>query len=406
MNRGNNNYSVNEILIAVTAIILFSALFLITKLYLSPPLVFAVTVILLYPFRKNKLIKIFYYLSIIIFIIWFFDSLSQILLPFIISFTIAYILNPLTEKLVARNIPRIWSSLIVILSFLICIILIMIFLAPEIVNQFTLMINSLPQAVNDIETWIEFSLIPFLTSLGIASQDLQNKLLEQVPLKLETLLNTFLGSLSGIFTGITAILTQLVNLILIPFLTFYILKDFDGLKTLVKTMLPVDNRNNIIYYYHKFDEIIGSYIRGSLFASLIHGVGVFIFLYLLNIKFAVFLGAVSALLNLIPYFGLLVSIILTAIVALFSGNPGLQIPLATLIYLLQNLLETSYITPKVVGERIGLHPAVLILSLMVFAYFFGFVGLLLALPVTSILIMFFKEWLEKRESNLPKSVSD
>jgi predicted PurR-regulated permease PerM len=95
---------------------------------------------------------------------------------------------------------------------------------------------------------------------------------------------------------------------------------------------------------------------------------------------------------------LLVSITIKVIVALFSGDPGLQIPLVILLYLLQNLLETSYIIPKIIGERIGLHPALLILSLLVFSYFFGFVGLLIALPAVSIVIMFVKEWLEKREA--------
>jgi predicted PurR-regulated permease PerM len=141
---------------------------------------------------------------------------------------------------------------------------------------------------------------------------------------------------------------------------------------------------------------MGSFLRGSIICAVIHGIGVYIFLVILGIKYSIFLSSLSALLNVIPYVGLLLSIIITVIVALFSGDPGVQIPLVILLYLAQNLLETSYIIPKVIGERIGLHPAILILSLMVFAYFFGFLGLLIALPVVSIIIMFFKEWQEKK----------
>ena len=141
---------------------------------------------------------------------------------------------------------------------------------------------------------------------------------------------------------------------------------------------------------------MGSFLRGSIICAIIHGIGVFIFLEILGIKYAIFLSSLSALLNVIPYVGLLLSIIITVIVALFSGDPGLQIPLVILLYLGQNLLETSYIIPKVIGERIGLHPAILILSLMVFSYFFGFIGMLIALPVVSIIIMFFKEWQMKK----------
>jgi hypothetical protein len=95
-------------------------------------------------------------------------------------------------------------------------------------------------------------------------------------------------------------------------------------------------------------------------------------------------------LNIIPYFGLLVEITLAVIVSLFSGDPGFQVPLVIVIYLAQNLLETSFIIPKIVGNRIGLHPALLILSLFVFSYFFGFIGMLIALPTMSIIIMFFR----------------
>nr|HMQ80858.1 AI-2E family transporter [Ignavibacteria bacterium] len=115
------------------------------------------------------------------------------------------------------------------------------------------------------------------------------------------------------------------------------------------------------------------------------------------VKFAVFLGALGIVLNIIPYFGLLVEITLAVIVSLFSGDPGFQIPLVILLYLAQNLLETSFIIPKIVGNRIGLHPALLILSLFVFSYFFGFIGMLIALPTMSIIIMFFKEWMASRE---------
>jgi len=84
-------------------------------------------------------------------------------------------------------------------------------------------------------------------------------------------------------------------------------------------------------------------------------------------------------------------------VALFSGDPGVQVPLTILTYIGLNILETSFLAPKIIGGKIGLHPALLILSLLVFSYFFGFVGLLIALPVMSIIILFVKEWLEKRK---------
>jgi predicted PurR-regulated permease PerM len=390
-------YKNYEIVIAVIAFLLFGTLFIVTELFKSPFIVLGVIILSLYPFRKNKVVKDYLTLSIIIFSAWFLHSISGLLTPFIIALLLAYILNPLVELLGKKKISRTISSLIIILFFLGIITLLVIFLAPPIVNQFSELIASLPQAIRDLTLWFNQVLLPKAAELGLPTQNIQEKILNELPASLEQILNKLLNSLSGLFTGLSIILTQIVNLILIPFLTFYLLKDFDEIKELVKSLFPYSKRETAVEYYHKIDGLMGSFLRGSLICAVIHGVGVYIFLAILGIKFSIFLSALSALLNVIPYVGLLLSIFLTVIVALFSGDPGLQVPLVILLYLAQNLLETSYIIPKIIGDRIGLHPALLILSLMVFGYFFGFLGMLIAMPVVSILIMFFKEWQAKRK---------
>lgn len=393
------DYTTYEVIISLIAIALFGVLFSVTELFKSPFIVYAVILLVLYPFRKSKLIKVILSLSTIIFIVWFLNSIAQLLIPFIIAFLLAYILNPLVNWLTTKNFSRTLSSLLIILVFLGLITLLVIFLAPPIVNQFSELAASMPVAIKGLGEWFNKVLLPKLAELGIPSKTIEEKVINELPARLEQLLNTLLNSLSGLFSGLSLVLTQLVNLILIPFLTFYLLKDFDNLKSLTKTLFPASKREIALGYYHKIDNLMGSFLRGSLICAIIHGVGVYIFLEILGIKYAVFISSLSALLNIIPYVGLLISITITVIVALFSGDPGLQIPLVILLYLLQNLLETSYIIPKIIGERIGLHPALLILSLLVFSYFFGFVGLLIALPVVSIIIMFVKEWLDKREAN-------
>lgn len=391
-----NNYKAHEIVISLLAFVLFAVLFTVTELFKSPFIVFGVILISLLPFRKNKVVKIFLSLSVIIFLAWFFHSISGLLFPFIVAFLLAYILNPLVEMLGRWKLSRTISSLFIILVFLGIITLLIIFLAPPIVNQFTELISSLPGALKDLNTWFEQVLIPKAAELGLPAQDIQQKVLNELPARLEQILNALFTSISGLFSGLSLILTQIVNLILIPFLTFYLLKDFDDIKSLVKSLFSESYRYEAVTYFHKIDTLMGSFLRGSIICAVIHGIGVYIFLVILGIKYSIFLSALSALLNVIPYVGLLLSIIITVIVALFSGDPGMQIPLVILLYLAQNLLETSYIIPKVIGDRIGMHPALLILSLMVFSYFFGFIGMLIALPVVSIFIMLFKEWQLKR----------
>ncbi|HMQ99877.1 MAG TPA: AI-2E family transporter [Ignavibacteria bacterium] len=392
-----NTYKIHEVVISVAALVLFGVLFSVTELFHNPFIVFGVILFVLIPFRKSKLIKIIISLSSIIFALWFLHSISNLLAPFLAALVISYALNPLVEKMTRGKITRTIASAIILVAFLLISALAIILLAPPIAAQFSELIKSLPAALNDLQTWINAVLIPKLNSLGIPTADIQTKLSKELPEKLENLLNTLLSGLSGLFAGISVVLTQVVNLILIPFLTFYIMKDFDNLKNLIKDLFPQKSRAKVTEYYQKIDDLLGSFIRGQLIVSVIHGIIVYIFLSILGVKFAVFLGALGIVLNIIPYFGLLVEITLAVIVSLFSGDPGFQIPLVILLYLAQNLLETSFIIPKIVGNRIGLHPALLILSLFVFSYFFGFIGMLIALPTMSIIIMFFKEWMASRE---------
>ncbi|MCC6865173.1 MAG: AI-2E family transporter [Ignavibacteria bacterium] len=400
----SNNIKIYEIIVSVAALVLFGVLFSVTGLFHTPFIVFGVILFVLIPFRKSKLIKIIISISSIIFSLWFLHSISNLLAPFIAALLISYTLNPLVEKMTSGKITRTIASAIILAAFLFITAAAILIFAPPIASQFSELIKSLPKALSDLQLWINSVLIPKLKSLGIPTNDIQAKLSQELPLKLENILNSLLSGLSGLLAGISVILTQVVNLILIPFLTFYIMKDFDKLKSLIKDLFPKENREKVIIYYQKIDNLLGSFIRGQLIVSVIHGIIVYIFLSILGIKFAVFLGALGIVLNIIPYFGLLVEITLAVIVSLFSGDPGIQVPLVIVLYLAQNLLETSFIIPKIVGNRLGLHPALLILSLFVFSYFFGFIGMLIALPAMSIIIMFFKEWLNSRKSADVKAI--
>ncbi len=400
----SNNIKIYEIIVSVAALVLFGVLFSVTGLFHTPFIVFGVILFVLIPFRKSKLIKIIISISSIIFSLWFLHSISNLLAPFIAALLISYTLNPLVEKMTSGKITRTIASAIILAAFLFITAAAILIFAPPIASQFSELIKTLPKALSDLQLWINSVLIPKLQSLGIPTNDIQAKLSQELPLKLENILNSLLSGLSGLLAGISVILTQVVNLILIPFLTFYIMKDFDKLKSLIKDLFPKENREKVIIYYQKIDNLLGSFIRGQLIVSVIHGIIVYIFLSILGIKFAVFLGALGIVLNIIPYFGLLVEITLAVIVSLFSGDPGIQVPLVIVLYLAQNLLETSFIIPKIVGNRLGLHPALLILSLFVFSYFFGFIGMLIALPAMSIIIMFFKEWLNSRKSADVKAI--
>ncbi|MGA2667467.1 MAG: AI-2E family transporter [Ignavibacteria bacterium] len=387
-----------EVIISITALVLFGVLFTVTELFKSPFIVLGVILFILLPFKRSRLIRVLLWLSVIIFTLWFLHSLSQILIPFIIAFLISYILNPLVDKLTTKKIPRTLSCLLILIGFIAIIVLAAIFIVPVIILQFTEFINTLPMTFKGVQGWFQVVLIPWLSTTGIPTQDLQNKIVNELPGRFDQIFYAFVGSLSGIFTGLSIILSQIINIIIIPFITFYILKDFEKIKSGTKKLFPVNAREKYVKYYHQIDELLGRYLRGALIVAFINGTLMAIILSIIGIRYSILLGALSGLLDLIPYFGLLISLVLSTLVALFSGNPLIQAPLTILTYIALNILETSFLAPRIIGKKIGLHPAVLILSLLVFSYFFGFLGLLIALPTVSIILMFAKEWYVKRES--------
>jgi len=387
-----------EVIISITALVLFGVLFTVTELFKSPFIVLGVILFILLPFKRSRLIRVLLWLSVIIFTLWFLHSLSQILIPFIIAFLISYILNPLVDKLTTKKIPRTLSCLLILIGFIAIIVLAAIFIVPVIILQFTEFINTLPMTFKGVQGWFQVVLIPWLSTTGIPTQDLQNKIVNELPGRFDQIFYAFVGSLSGIFTGLSIILSQIINIIIIPFITFYILKDFEKIKSGAKKLFPVNAREKYVKYYHQIDELLGRYLRGALIVAFINGTLVAIILSIIGIRYSILLGALSGLLDLILYFGLLISLVLSTLVALFSGNPLIQAPLTILTYIALNILETSFLAPRIIGKKIGLHPAVLILSLLVFSYFFGFLGLLIALPTVSIILMFAKEWYVKRES--------
>lgn len=396
MNESGNTVKLHEIIISSTAILLLGLLFVITDLFKNPFVILGVIIFLIYPYRKSSLLRLILVASIITFVLWFLHSISILLFPFIIAFIISYIVDPLVIYL-SRKMKRWAASLIVVVSIILIIAIISFLLAPIIILQFTEFVKTLPQSFNDLQVWINTGLIPALNSYGIATQDIQNNFSQNLPARLETIFNAFIGGISGLFTGISILLTSLVNIIIIPFLTFYISKDFENLKRYVKHLFPHDYQEKASDVFHKIDTLLGKYLRGALLVALINAIGATLGLYIIGVKYAFLLGALAGLLDFIPYFGLLISLVLSSIVALLSGNPVLQVPLTILLFITLNLLETSVIAPKMIGERVGLHPAVLILSLLIFQYFFGFLGLLIALPSMSIILMFVNQWLEKRD---------
>lgn len=395
--------SLSPTFVFIAAILLFALFIFTVQTIISPVVVFIILILTLFPFREVKFLNVIFLISIFLFIIWIFSELGNVLAPFIIAYLIAYLLDPLIDKLQKKNLSRGLSIALIFSTAIVLIGLIITFIIPPFFEQITKLLAVVPDFAKNFQYWIENNLLAFLEKIGFPRENIETFILSNISGKIESILTSIFEGFINIFGSIGTILSQVVNIIIIPILTFYILKDFDVINDSIKRLFKKKNQLTVENYAVKVDKIVGSYLRGASIVCLINGIVVTALLTLIGVKYSFVLGILSAVFCFIPYFGVLISFAIGFIVALFSDLSTLSLILIPIIYFGENLLESSILYPKIIGSQIGMHPAMLILSLFVFSYFFGLIGMLIAVPITSIILMIIREHLEKRDQESPES---
>ncbi len=392
-----------EIVQLVGAVLLLMVLIYTIHEILSPFLVLGTIIFVLYPLRRYVLARNIMWLSILLFALWLINSISTILAPFIISFIFAYMLDPIVDRFEKWGIARWVTSLLLILLFISVITLVLFFVVPIAFTQLEGVLSSLAKFLNEYrETLWGSHFVQILERYGISAEELRNTFERQLTPRFEDILKAALSGLGVLMTSISTFITQIFYIILIPFLTFYFLTDFPLIAERFKKLFPRHVRDRVVDMLNKTDELIGHYLRGVLLIATVQGVLVAIIFSILGIKYALLLGLLTAFLDLIPYFGLFITIVLSVIAALFSEPPVLLkivFAVATIEFL--RIVEVVFLSPKIVGSKVGLHPLLIIFSLLVFMYILGFVGLLIAVPITALVVLFVKDWEERRKGIVP-----
>lgn len=391
-----------EVVLLVGAVLLMLVLIYTIQTILSPFLVLGAILFLLAPMRRYALARNLMWLSSILFGLWFIHTVSSILVPFILSLVIAYLLNPVVSKLESWKIPRWVSSLVLILLVVGVIVLVLFFVMPIAVAQFESMLDALSGVFTDFRQWVWSSrMASILERYGVSAEELRTTLSRELAPRFEDILRNLLQSILAVMSSLSKFVTQVLYVIMVPFLTFYLLSDFPKITHRFLMLFPGGKRDRVGEYLNLADEIIGRYLRGALLVAFLQGIMVTLLFSLFNIKYALLLGIMAAMLDLVPYFGLIITMILAGIVAAFSDPPTAPKIISGMFSVgILHLLEVTLLSPRIVGSRVGLHPLLIILSLLVFAYFLGFVGLLVAIPVTALIILGIREW-EAGRRNVP-----
>lgn len=373
------------LLLAVTLILIVVLGYTVREVF-SPILVFLLFLIATYPLRHESIVRHLILIAALLFGVWFFVEVSGAVLPFVIAFLISFVFSPLVELLARKRIPR-WLSIIAILVTLLGgVVTLSIVLLPMVFQQFQNFLTSIPTLTSELSNSLNRLISRGFLGFTPENQNLQQAIIGEISARIEDVTRAIPNGILNFVAQTASALTKMLNLVLVPFLSFYIMKDFELIKHRVRMLFPRNYRERASEIYGIVDEILGSYLRGALTVAFINSIVISSLMSIWGVKYPLLIGLISGLLDMIPYFGIIISMSVAVLIALFGDSPGFQVAMVIISFLGMNLTETTILYPKIIGSKIGVHPVLLILALLVFGYFMGFLGLLIAVPTTAILI--------------------
>lgn len=381
-------------LVAAVVLILFGAFYYGIMDIFSPFLLAILLIAFLIPFREHKSIRVLIALIFTLFMVWLFHVLQDIISPFLLAFALAYLFDPVVDIFERRKVSRTTSIVIIVVLLLGVFALFGFIVVPQITEEFQILAGSLP-SVDAFRESVRTNWLSFLEKMGLDVDRMLKILQTEVTQKVNDFVRMFSESAQVITTGLSSLVTQLINLIIVPFAVFYFLRDFDRNLTALRSRIPERHRERFEKTYDRVNTILSLYIRGKLLAAAAITLITWVVLELFGVRFALIIGLMSGFLSLLPYVGPVLTFVLAAVLGLFNPEPGRAILTSVIVVGIVQILDMLIISPKVVGEKLGLHPVLMIFSLFVFAKIWGMVGLLISIPLTAILRAFIVEWYDQ-----------
>jgi len=310
--------------------------------------------------------------------------LSPVLMPFVLAGVLAYALQPLVERLHARRVPR-WLGAGLALAFLVLVALaVVLLIVPVITKQLPLIKEQVPLMLERLNAW----LVPVLGRFGVELQvdvtQVRGWLHQLLTGREEELIG---GLLSSLRIGGSALAAVLGNLLLAPIVAYYLLLDWANLVARSKGLIPPRWRAHVQHFLDETDAVLGQYLRGQLLVMGVMAVFYAVGLALVGLKLALPIGVFTGLAVFIPYLGFGLGLVLALLAAALQFQALAGVALVGLVYTVGQMVESMFVTPRLLGERIGLHPIAVIFALMAFGHLLGFVGVLIALPASAVLLV-------------------
>jgi len=321
-------------------------------------------------------------------VLWF---LAPVLTPFVVAAVLAYALTPLVDRLDALaggRFPRFVAVLLVELLFVLVVLGLVLLLVPILAKELPQLRAQVPVLLERLDGWLQPLLAPFGVEFSLDLATIRPAVMKYFNANLEDTLGQLLASLK---IGGSVALTVFGNLILIPVALFYLLMDWKGFVARLVELVPPRLRGSYDSFMAEADGVLGQYLRGQLLVMLILAVYYSVGLGLFGLDVALPIGIFTGLAIFVPYVGFGLGLALATLAGLLefavNDGPARVLVMVAVVYGLGQLIESFFLTPRLVGERIGLHPLVVIFALLAFGQLFGFVGVLIALPASAVLLV-------------------
>lgn len=323
-----------------------------------------------------------FWLSVGVSFFVFIYLIRSILLPFVLGAFVAYFLDPAADKLEKYKFSRTLATTAITMAFFTILFLLSLLIVPTIVSQLSGLITDLPSYILDLEKKYEQRVFGWLGSLPENYVDS----IKTAASNFSGVMIKFLGEMvGGLFHSGMAVINILSLILITPVVAFYLLRDWDIIKIRFYALLPRQHEKIIREQLSLIDITLAGFIRGQINVCLLLGAFYAVGLSILGLKFGILIGVATGFLVILPYVGFLFGMGIGIIVALFQfGTLGGVLPVLA-VFIVGQIIESNFITPKLVGEKVGLHPVWIIFGLLAGAALFGFVGVLIAVPLTAVI---------------------
>ncbi len=315
---------------------------------------------------------------------WGLVQLAPVLLPFVLALVLAYALQPMVAWLAAHRVPR-WLgaglALAALLSVLLAVVLVIL---PVVTRQWPLLRDQIPALLERLNAWMQPLAHRHGLELAVDVEAVRELLRRLISGHEDELLARVLASLR---IGGSALLAVLGNLVLMPVVAYYLLLDWERVLAHARQLVPPRWRERVEGFLTEADAVLGQYLRGQLLVMGVLAVYYAAMLAIVGLELALPIGIFTGLAVFVPYLGFGLGMTLALLAALLQFQTLWGVLLVGVIYAVGQVVESFFLTPRLVGERIGLHPIAVIFALMAFGHLLGFMGVLMALPASAVLLV-------------------